>query len=170
MEICLLHVEDANALRTIRLRSLREHPASFSADLEEEERHTVEQVAEQLRNGPPHNFTLGAFEAGQLVGIGSLYRYPRQKTRHKAMIGGMYVAPEARGMRVGKAILDALIVHARTLTGLTDLTLAVTVGNAPARALYTNAGFQPYGIEPRYIQAGSRYHDIEWMILHLGIG
>jgi GNAT superfamily N-acetyltransferase len=31
------------------------------------------------------------------------------KLRHKARIGGMYVAPEARGQGVGKALLTAAI-------------------------------------------------------------
>jgi GNAT superfamily N-acetyltransferase len=167
MEIRLLRPEDGEALRAIRLRSLCDHPEAFATAFEEEKQRTVEQFADQVRNGPPNNFTLGAFEGDQLLGIGSLNRFPRLKTRHRAMINGMYVVPEARGRRIGKAILDALIIHARTLTGLTDLTLAVTVGNAPARTLYTNAGFQPYGVEPHYIQAGNRYHDIEWMMLRL---
>jgi RimJ/RimL family protein N-acetyltransferase len=167
MEIRLLQPEDGEALRALRLRSLRDHPEAFATAFEEEEQRTVEQFADQVRNGPPNNFTLGAFEGDQLLGIGSLNRFPRLKTRHRAMINGMYVVPEARGKGVGKAILDALIAYARTLDGLADITLAVTAGNTPARALYAHAGFRPFGIEPRYIHIAERYYDIEWLILYL---
>ena len=79
----------------------------------------------------------------------------------------MYVAPEARGNRIGTALLEHTLSHARTMDGLEDVTLAVTVGNDSARRLYLGAGFVPYGVEPRYIKLGDQYFDVEWMILRL---
>ncbi len=43
----------------------------------------------------------------------------------------------------------------------------MTVGNEQARALYLKVGFIPVAIAPRYIKAGERYFDIEWMQLRL---
>jgi ribosomal protein S18 acetylase RimI-like enzyme len=111
--------------------------------------------------------SFGTWLVGQLAGTVNLYRSPRPKTRHKAILGGMYVAPEARGNRIGKALLEHTLSYARTMDGLEDVTLAVTVGNNAARRLYLGAGFVPYGVEPRYIKLGNRYFDIEWMILRL---
>jgi RimJ/RimL family protein N-acetyltransferase len=165
MEIRPLTANDASIYRELRLQSLREHPEAFGASFEEEQALTEEQVAQQLSGDSA--FVFGVFMAAQLVGIVSLFRYQRAKTRHKAILGGMYVVPAARAQGVGKALLAYVVAQARALDGLEDLTLAVTVGNAGARALYLAAGFVPYGVEARYIKLDDRYYDIEWMILRL---
>ena len=167
MNIRQLAAHDAPVYQPLRLRALREHPEAFGSSLEDELPLPLEQVARQLEDTSGNSVSFGAWLDGQLVGIVSLYRSPRLKTRHKALLGGMYVTPEARGNRIGKALLEHTLSYARTMDGLEDVTLAVTVGNDAARRLYLGAGFVPYGVEPRYIKLGNRYFDIEWMILRL---
>ena len=167
MNIRQLAAHDAPVYQPLRLRALREHPEAFGSSLEDELPLPLEQVARQLEDTSGNSVSFGAWLDGQLVGIVSLYRSPRLKTRHKALLGGMYVTPEARGNRIGKALLEHTLSYARTMDGLEDVTLAVTVGNDAARRLYLGAGFVPYGVEPRYIKLGNRYFDIEWMILSL---
>ncbi len=75
--------------------------------------------------------------------------------------------PEARNQGIGRALLDAVVTHARTVSGVEDVVLAVTVGNEHARRLYIAAGFKPYCIEPRYIKLEDQYFDIEWMVCPL---
>lgn len=79
----------------------------------------------------------------------------------------MYVPLEYRGRGIGKALLLNAIARARTLSGLEDLILAVTVGNERARALYLAVGFVSAAIEPRYLKIGEQYFAIEWM--HLSV-
>ncbi len=167
MNIRQLAVHDAPHYQALRLRALREHPEAFGSSLEDEEPLPLEQVAQQLDDTSGNSVSFGTWLDGRLVGIVNLYRSPRPKTRHKALLGGMYVAPEARGNRIGKALLEHTLSYARTMDGLEEVTLAVTVGNNAARRLYLGAGFVPYGVEPRYIKLGKRYFDIEWMILRL---
>jgi ribosomal protein S18 acetylase RimI-like enzyme len=167
MNIRQLAAHDAPVYQPLRLRALREHPEAFGSSLEDERPLPLEQVARQLEDTSGNSVSFGAWLDGQLVGIVSLYRSPRPKTRHKALLGGMYVAPEARGNSIGKALLEHALSYARTMDGLEDVTLAVTVGNNAARRLYLGAGFVPYGVEPRYIKLGNQYFDIEWMILRL---
>ena len=159
--------QDAPVYQPLRLRALREHPEAFGSSLEDEQPLSLEEVARRLGDTSGNSISFGAWSDCQLVGIASLFRSPRLKTRHKAIVGGMYVAPEARGKRIGKALLEHTLSHARTMEGLEDVTLAVTVGNDTARGLYLGAGFVPYGVEPRYIKLGNQYFDIEWMILRL---
>ncbi len=140
METRLLTEDDAPAYQALRLRALREHPDAFGQSFEEEQTQSLEQVARQLCGGLPHSFTLGALVAEQLVGIVTLSRFARRKTRHKAMLGGMYVAPEARGQGVGRALVATVIARAQAMDGLEDLTLAVTVGNPAARAFTSARG------------------------------
>jgi ribosomal protein S18 acetylase RimI-like enzyme len=80
------------------------------------------------------------------------------------MLGAMYVAPEARGQQIGRALLDAALAHARSQSGIRQILLAVTVGNHAARHLYRAAGFVTWGIEPDYLCIGDQFYDIEWMI------
>ena len=151
MNIRQLASHDAPVYQPLRLRALREHPEAFGSSLEDEQPLPLEQVSRQLDDISGNSVSFGAWLDGQLVGIVSLFRSPRLKTRHKALLGGMYVAPEVRGNRIGKALLEHTLSHARTMDGLEDVTLAVTVGNNSARRLYLGAGFVPYGVEPRYI-------------------
>lgn len=161
-----LSADDAPALRDLRQRALSEHPEAFGAAPAEEAALSMEQFIGNYLS-PPLRITVGAFAGERLVGAASLLRWSPQKTRHKAMITGMYVAPEARGAGLGRALLAALIEHARAEEGLTHLSLAVTVSNEAARALYRNLGFVLFGIEPDYIYADGAYHAIEWMLLRL---
>ncbi len=75
--------------------------------------------------------------------------------------------PEARSQGVGRALVDAVVTHARSVSGVEEVVLAVTVGNELARRLYIVAGFKSYCIEPRYLKLKDQYFDIEWMVLRL---
>ncbi len=121
MNIRLLTLIDAAAYQTVRLRSLREHPEAFGAAWEEERSRSTEEVAAQLRDNPPNTCTLGAFMDHVLVGIVGLHRFGRPKLRHKAMVGGMYVVPEAPGNNIGGALLDTTLAHARMMVGVQDV-------------------------------------------------
>ena len=165
-EVCVLGAENAMTYQALRLRSLQEHPEAFSSSYEEEASRSLETLQERLHT-TAHHFTLGAWHGPALVGIAAFSRYLGLKTRHRGMVGGMYVAPEARGGGVGKALLAAMIERARQMPGLEEMILAVTVGNGAARAIYLAAGFQPSHVEKRYIKVADRYYDIEWMTLLL---
>jgi ribosomal protein S18 acetylase RimI-like enzyme len=162
-----LTAADAEAYQALRLRSLREHPEAFAPAVEEEQTASLETVARRLERSSTEGYILGAFEGEKLVGILTFRRWEGLKIRHRASIGGMYVSPESRGRGIGKALLEEAIEQARALTGVEDLILAVTVGNARARSFYLTVGFTPVAIDPRYIKVGERYFDIEWMQLRL---
>lgn len=166
VDVRVLTADDAAAFQVVRLRALQDHPEAFGSSYEEEEGFSVEQVAKGF--GSPDSLMFGAFDADMLVGIANLSRYGRVKMRHRAMIGAMYVVPEARGKQAGKALMDAALKHARSFDGLEDVVLAVTVGNDAARHLYVNAGFESYSIDPRLIKVGDHYFDVEWMVLRIG--
>lgn len=167
MEFATLTADHAERVRALRIRAAAEFPASFSASPADEAALSVEHVANQLAGGPPNSFTLGALAGDELVGLVNLNRYLRPKVAHKAMLGGMYVASEAHGRGIGRALLEHTLAFASALAGLETLTLAVTVGNDAAKRLYQRAGFISYGVEPRYIRVGAAYYDIEWMYCHL---
>jgi GNAT superfamily N-acetyltransferase len=107
---------------------------------------------------------LGAWlePGGELVGLAACFRGAGTKSRHIATVGGMYVAPEARGLGIGARLLDAVIARAAAWTGVEQLQLSVVTGNAPARRLYVARGFQSYGVAPRAFLHHGRYSDVEY--------
>lgn len=66
----------------------------------------------------------------------------RMTGRNACELVYMGVAPEFRGLRLGEALLQQAIAHARAAT-VPLLTLAVDAANLPARRLYDQAGFRP---------------------------
>jgi ribosomal protein S18 acetylase RimI-like enzyme len=57
---------------------------------------------------------------------------------------GMWVAPQARGRGVGKALVLSVLDQARAI-GAVTIALDVTAGNEPAIALYVSTGFVDVG-------------------------
>jgi RimJ/RimL family protein N-acetyltransferase len=157
---------DAPAFHAVRQRALREHPHAFAVTPEEAD--SVEVIAERLRTNAEtgRGFVMGVFDPG-LVGIAGCVRELRTKTRHVALVWGVYVAPECRG-GAGRRLLTALIERARQWPDLEQLTLEVVTEDAePARALYRACGFEPTGLLRRRIRVGERYYDEEHMTLFL---
>lgn len=166
--IRILKPTDAEAFRTVRLRALAEHPEAFASSVEETEWMTLEQFAQRLTGDAADNVTFGAWNDDALCGMVNIHRESPIKTRHRMHVGGMYVVPQVRGQGVGRQLIQAMIDHARSLSDVDHIILAVTVGNDAARRLYSQAGFVSWGIDPRYIRLEDTYYDIEWMVLHLG--
>jgi ribosomal protein S18 acetylase RimI-like enzyme len=168
VEIRPLTEADAAAWWTLRLRMLREEPGAFGSSYEEAIARTPEEVAARHRQTvtDPDAFLLGAWGA-TLAGAVGFRRDSGLKVRHKGMIWGMYVAPEARGLGLGRRLLDAAVDRARGMEGVEQVSLEVTVGNSAARALYRSCGFTVYGVEPRALKLGDVYLDEELMTLRL---
>lgn len=163
--ICALSSKDAPAYRELRLRALREHPEAFATSYTEELQRSLADTVLRLTSGS-EQVTLGAFDQEQLVGIASLIRSSKAKQRHRATLAAMYVTPEARERKLGRALLERVIEVAKEW-GVSDLALAVTVGNHTARQLYASVGFISYGVEPRSLYVEGQFYDVEWMSLQL---
>jgi ribosomal protein S18 acetylase RimI-like enzyme len=156
MPLRALQPADAPAYRTLRLRGLREHPDAFTSSFEEE---SVRPLADSESRLAATSSTRmwGAFEGGKLAGVFGWSRELRLKSRHKAVLVGMYVAPEFAGRGIGRELVRAVLTDAQQ-AGIELAVLTVTAGNERARSLYTQAGFQSFGIEPDAIRvAGARF-------------
>lgn len=168
--IRILGPDDAGAFQTLRLRGLRESPGAFGSTLEEEVGRSIEEVAERLveSRAAPRRATFGAFdENGALIGVVALVQQGYLKSRHKASVFAMYVAPDARGRGVGRALVEKAIEHARTWEGVDRLTLTVTVTQEAARRLYLAVGFTLFGSEPDGLRQDGEPTTMEYMTLSL---
>ncbi len=165
MHIRQLTESDVEIYRALRLKSLRESPHAFTNSAEEFSQRTIDSIAHQFRAG--ENFTLGAFEDKQLVGMVGFYREIALKLRHKGYIVSMYVLPEYRSQGIARALLTEAIERARRLPGLTQILLGVMETQTTAKRLYESLGFVVYGHEPRAIKISDEYFDEEFMVLKL---
>jgi GNAT superfamily N-acetyltransferase len=78
-----------------------------------------------------------AYQNGNPIGCGAV----RRVEPHVAEIKRMYVSPSARGLGVGRQILDVLEAEARKL-GVRRIVLETGPRQPEAIALYTHAGFE----------------------------
>jgi diamine N-acetyltransferase len=152
-----LEPADAQGLRALMLEGHELAADAFTTT-------ATERAAEPLgwwlrRIGGPGqlNQAFGAFDGGVLVGSVSVEYAAKAKTRHQALVVGMYVTPGHRGRGAGAALIRAVIEHARARPGVRQLTLTVTQGNEAAIRLYASVGFQAFGVEPMAIFNGDRY-------------
>lgn len=156
-----LDAPDAAAYRRLRLEALQTHPTAFGSSWEEESVRPLEWFAARLADLP----MLGGWRDQRLCGTAGLYLEQGLKTRHKGIIVGVFVHPEARGAGLGQALIRELIGYA---TGRLDtLLLTVEASNKAAYALYRKLGFEGYGREPRALKIDGRYYDEILMALRL---
>ena len=165
MDIRQLVPSDAPAYRALRLRALREHAEAFSSSHQDDETLPLSASEKRLLPGDSQRFW-GAFDGTRLCGMVGMEREQRSKTRHKAKVVGMYVAPEDGRRGAGRALLDRLVAEAR-LSGVELLVLTVTDGNRAATTLYERAGFHSFGVEPDAIRVEGRSFAKRHMYLEL---
>ena len=158
---------DAEAYQDIRLNALFRNPEAFESTYEREVEFSLKYVSERIKP-TEDKFVLGAFaEDGSLIGIVAFVRESGLKVKHKGNIFGMYVAPEARGCGIGKALLLELVKKARACEGLEHINLTVVSNNEAAVKLYRSVGFETYGVEHRALQCNGIYYDEDLMVLRL---
>ena len=128
---------DWEDFRAVRLRALEDSPTAFGATLAEAAAHPDDVWRDRLGGPGP---TLLAYVDGGPAAMGGLFA-PEDSA--EAFVWGMWVAPEARGQGLGRAILGELVRHAEELDR--SVLLHVTEGNDGARRLYESHGFAPTG-------------------------
>lgn len=140
-----LNASDANVFHALRLESFRLEPRAFRFAPEDEAHLSRADVAARLQR----DFVIGAFDAedSQLIGGGGLAWSDGVKTRHKALLYGMYVKAAYRGSSVADEIMKRLIEEARANVEIVTLTVVST--NLRALRFYERWGFRAYGVEQR---------------------
>jgi phosphinothricin acetyltransferase len=83
---------------------------------------------------------------GQVLGWTALGHYSGRKVYSGVAWESVYVAEEARGRRVGQALLQALIVESEA-AGYWTLFAGVMAENAASLALHESVGFRRVGVQ-----------------------
>lgn len=159
---------DVHLYRRLRLEALRLHPEAFASDFDSESQMSTADFAARMPSPPGGLFGgfAGSDEGAELAGIAGLVVQPRAKLCHKGQLVGMYVTQRHRRAGLARALVQHVTDQARS-AHLHSLLLAVTAGNEPARRLYTQLGFHPYGIERDALCVDGRFYDEELMALRL---
>ena len=149
--------EDATAYRALMLEGYTLAADAFTSVAEERASEPLTWWERRIQHPNGLSRAFGAFDDGLLVGTVAVEYSAKVKTRHKAVIVGLYVSAANRNRGAGVALIKAVIDQTRTRPGVTMLALTVTDGNHPAIRLYASMGFKPWGIEPRAVFTGSEY-------------
>jgi ribosomal protein S18 acetylase RimI-like enzyme len=166
MEIRRITAKDAAAWHRLRKRSIAEHPEAFLTSSTEEERTTLETVAERLAAPAETAAVFGGSVDGALVATIGVFRGMHEKARHRASIWGVYVTPEQRGRGYGRQLMQVAIEHARSI-GIERLHLSVTPDNHTARELYEKLGFESWGVERDAFRVDNKPVDQNHMVVTL---
>lgn len=154
-------VEDATSLRELRLEALQNKPEAFASDHEAESKDSVADWEKRLAASDGTIFIADA--GSELAGMAGVGQYRHTKTRHNAIIWGVYVKPAWRGRKLARQLVEACVGWARE-AGLRSVRLGVIATNPAAINSYIRAGFRVYGVEPEVIHYDGIYYDELLMI------
>ena len=139
--------------RDLRLRALADSPDAFGSTWERERRRSDEDWTARLVADAASRWSIPfvAEDGDQLVGL--VWGRIEAQQPDTAHVFQMWVAPESRGLGVGRKLLSAVVAWARDARAH-QVVLNVTVGDTAARRLYVAAGFRPEG-DPQPLRPGS---------------
>ena len=131
--------------RAMRLQGLRRYAHLFGSTYAETVATPVLPFEQFIAAGDEENPMFGAFTRGELGGICGLHRETRERSRHRAELVHMYVAPWLQGQGVGGQLVATAVRYGLDRIGLRQIVLGVMADNDPAVRLYRRAGFREYG-------------------------
>ena len=154
---------EAQTYQRLRMEGLVRHPECFRIATEDEVALPLPDVAKKLDSG----YVLGGFLEGDLVGIAGLSALPGAKAKHKALLWGMYVREEARGLGIADRLMEGILSEAR-VRGFEQIQLTVIANNPRAYKVYERWGFKVYGTEVKSVKVGDTYFDEQLRVCFIG--
>jgi ribosomal protein S18 acetylase RimI-like enzyme len=153
LEIRPASMVDAEALVALD-RALVEDGRGMVMDLDqllsvEETRVRIDDGYRLMSNGSS-SIWLVACAGGELLAAGKLLELGPARCRHVGLLS-LGVHPGAQRRGIGRALLRALVEHARSY-GLERLELCARADNLRARALYASEGFELEAVRRRFIK------------------
>jgi RimJ/RimL family protein N-acetyltransferase len=157
VRVAALVTADAPRYRELMLEAYVQAPDAFTSTVEERMAEPLAWWRNRIARGDGLAEAFGAFDGPGLVGSVALEYSAKPKTRHAALLIGMYVQARWRGHGVGLRLLEAALAAAQRRPEVEVLRLTVTEGNESAIRLYRSVGFTPWGVEPQSIRTPSGF-------------
>jgi RimJ/RimL family protein N-acetyltransferase len=165
MELRRLVSKDLMAYMKSRLFALKESPSAFLVTWEEEAQRGTAHFEATLSHEGADRAIFAAIVDDEVVGTVGVFQENRVKTRHKAVIWGMYVSPKYRRQGLGGKLVDMAVSFARDEIKAGAVFLSVETANESAKKLYRSKGFQHWGTEPRAFMVEGKYLSDDHMAL-----
>ena len=133
--------EDWRDLRAVRLAALADAPTAFVTTLAQASAYSDEEWQRRAAGSQPSGEPVGMLGGGVA-------------SPERALVWGVWVAPEHRGSGLAEQLMAALEHWARDEAGVRELLLEVNEQNARAQAFYRRLGYvangnrQPYPNDP----------------------
>ena len=167
MHIAALAPSNAQQYRDLMLEAYVQAADAFTSTAEEREAEPMSWWVNRIAAPSGLSQSFGAFHEEHLVGTVALEFSAKPKTRHSALVIGMYVRPHVRGHGAGALLMRAAIAAAASRPEVRVLRLTYTEGNKPAQRLYESVGFLSWGVEPQAIHTPSGYKGKVYMSMQL---
>jgi ribosomal protein S18 acetylase RimI-like enzyme len=151
MQVVPLVAADVPRYRELMLHAYAAAADAFTSTAEERAAEPDAWWLRRIADPSGLSQAFGAFDGERLVGTVTLEFSGKPKTRHKALLIGMFVHESCRGQGAGARLVQAALSAARARPGVCIVTLTVTEGNASAIGLYERCGFAAFGTEPMAI-------------------
>lgn len=147
--------DDWQEHRDIRLEMLQEAPDAFWFTHADEAVYDEADWRERIEGA----WLVQARDADGVLGSAGLGSHWEPERATTATLFGMYVAPRARGLGVGEALVRAVLAEA-VRRGKSEVVLEVTDTNTAAQSLYERCGFVRTGATHPHPRK-SDLHEIE---------
>lgn len=163
MKLRLLDESDMPAFRELRLQALKEHPMMYMHIHDEEQKRPDAYWESMIK----YSKIIGTFDGDTMVAFAIMSPYGGIKQRHKCMIWGAYVTPEARNQAIGKNMRLKLFDEARALD-MTHCISSIVAGNPASLAMHEAVGYEVMytekkGIKHRDDSYSDVIHLIKWL-------
>lgn len=167
MKIRLIDKSDWSSYQKLRLNALKAASESFGSTYEREVKFSEQEIIERISPNSS-KFFMGIFDGKELIGMVSFHKEIGEKERHKGDIYGMFIHKDYQGKGLGKLLLSTLINKVKKdYPDLEQIRLSVVSNNTSGRKLYSNLGFEKYGVEINALKEGDEYFDEDLMVLFL---
>ena len=145
---------DAAAIAAIYNEGIDSRQATF-----ETTRRTPSEMAERIRTTAPPHCCLVATQADAVIGWAATYPYSPRPVYAGIAEYSVYVASAAHGLGVGRALLTAVLEHARA-HGLHKVTSRIFPENTASLALAERLGFRIVGTHVAHAQLDGQWRDV----------
>jgi phosphinothricin acetyltransferase len=152
---------DATAIQAIYAPVVRETAISF-----EWEPPTVEQMAERIEATLTRFPYLVLERAGEVCGYAYASAFRARAAYDWSVETTIYLAADARGHGVGRALYESLVATVRLL-GYRQAYAGITLPNPASIALHERVGFTPAGVYERAGYKFGQWHSVGWWQLML---